>query len=220
MFGKAAILLLRLCGVLHCIKQAIKFLKEKNLNDCSKRNLTNEFILSVENHFKTTVFDITNIETDIVYEAEELLTYFNKNRIILAGYEINFDEIDFYSAIHNCIIKLKNVGEISLITINKNNMLLYEKILCSPGQSFRATKICQKNRKSVQDFVQACRELEDLNLGKTETFKGSNARDTYMFVKKSLEEIENDLNFVIILKKLRIDIRKFKDSYIAEGIKI
>ena len=57
--------MLSLCDVLHCIKKTKKFLKEKKLPDIKNGNLKNDFILAVENEFKTTLLDISEIEIDI-----------------------------------------------------------------------------------------------------------------------------------------------------------
>lgn len=104
MFGKAATHLLRLCGILHVLKESIKFLKINQIVDRNSRILTNEFIESVESEFRKNAIDITKISAETVSQAHNLLIYLNINRVILANYDIDL-KMDFYQAIE---IFLKN----------------------------------------------------------------------------------------------------------------
>ncbi|RNA44247.1 hypothetical protein BpHYR1_047778 [Brachionus plicatilis] len=88
MFGKAATHLLRLCGILHVFQESIMFLKNNQILECNKKDLTNEFVENVDSVLKNKVVDITIISSKTVLQAHELLIYFNKNRMVLAKYDI------------------------------------------------------------------------------------------------------------------------------------
>ena len=150
MFGKSATHLLRLSGILHMLKKAIFFLNSKQICDREKRVLTNEFIQNVEKEFEAEIQkeqmenpdddqeqenfpeeeskelkNLTKISEETVRQAHELLIYFNKNRLVLAGYLIDL-EIDFNNSIKQYIENSKNANKIENISYSKNQTNLFK----------------------------------------------------------------------------------------------
>ncbi|CAF1087193.1 unnamed protein product [Brachionus calyciflorus] len=240
MFGKSATHLLRLSGILHMLKKAIFFLNSKQICDREKRVLTNEFIQNVEKEFEAEIQkeqmenpdddqeqenfpeeeskelkNLTKIYEETVRQAHELLIYFNKNRLVLAGYLIDL-EIDFNNSIKQYIENSKNANKIENISYSKNQLYLFEKILCYPGLEVSAKQISELTRKPLSEFIDACKELEKLKFGTVIEFKCTNKKTTFKFSKRNLEILENDINFISIFKKLSINFESFKKSYTAE----
>lgn len=210
MCGKATTHLLRLTGTIHCLMEAVKFLKNKNIVDSNKTNLSKQFVSAIEKEFQDSAPNISLINASTVLMAEQLLIYFNRHRLIFSCYKFDYEN-DLYGEIKKILSEQNEMSKIQ--NFNSRQIYVFSKILYNAGENVMATKLCQDNRINIDEFYEASRHLQEFNFGKLEIFKAANARETYKFVKKPFEDIERDLNIVTILNKLKIDSFKFRDSY-------
>ncbi len=102
MYGKATTHLIRLSAITQLINQVIDVLIK--FPDESDQFITEKFILLV-NGEKTASLKIKHITCESVIHAKNLLDYFNHQKLILRGYNIdsNDDSSNLYEAVESNI---------------------------------------------------------------------------------------------------------------------
>lgn len=164
MLGKSATQLLRLCGIIQNIKNAVELIK--NIDDSNLNNLTNKFILSLDEKLKNNTLNLIEISKETVSQSYNLLTYFNTNKIILAGYDID-------PSCESLSLEIKKIASGTTIISNlKFKLQHYSRVLLYDGSEVCATEICQKFRIKANDIIDVFNTLEENNLGKVFTLKG------------------------------------------------
>ena len=114
MFGKYLVQLLRSTAILQALKNSFTILKNiKNaFNKTITKELENDIISSISNYKS----DLYLIDDSIVLQANTLLQYFMKHKLILSGYNFDFGNNDFYFTI---IDYIKSVSQ----SFDQNNLL-------------------------------------------------------------------------------------------------
>ena len=142
LFGKYPVQLLRLTAILQALKNSFTILKNiKNaFNKTITKELENDIISSISNYKS----DLFLIDDSIALQANNLLQYFMKHKLILSGYNFDFGNIDFYFTI---IDYIKSVSQ----SFDQNNVLPLNSTNNSKLNSF-ARKIFMIEEK-IENFL-------------------------------------------------------------------
>ena len=97
MFGKYSTLLLRLTAILQAIKNAFKLLSD--IKTASNKTLTNEFQHELKDTISKFPENLYIIDKKIVQQANIIMKYFVKHKLILSGYDLRFKKGSFDSII-------------------------------------------------------------------------------------------------------------------------
>jgi hypothetical protein len=206
MYGTAAILLLRLIGIIHSIKISIQVAKE--LPNSSKASITDDFCIKIRSNLASIKAKYERIEPDTILQASNLLVYFNSNRMILAGYELNLDGKNLDEQLTNY---LENKACSNILAIAPKLKSVMRKVLLSKGREVYTSDLNAKYRLSEDISIQAFEKLQNLNLGKICEKKQENNRMVKFFKKISISELEENLNLLNILHKLDLTGEAFKE---------
>ena len=202
MLGKGPTQLLRLSGILQALHDAFDYVMNTS---------TEKFELTINFSNDLQVFLETNplktISIDNVNRAYKLLEYFNKHKLVLAGYEIDIN--DDIKDIFTQLIEMNTaVIEEEAKTIEQQIACL---IMLAPTVTVLLNDdVNQKMQKAVSMplITKVCISLEKCGLGSLKSIANTNGRPTKIFEKIFIENF--DVTMVTNIQSFRIDLDQFK----------
>jgi len=203
MLGKVPTLLLRLSCILQAIHDAFAYIMSL---DASERFTLNSVIEErLNNHFESQTQ--TQISSVNIERAYLLLQYFNKNKLVLAGYEI-----DTNMEIESIFDKLINEISLESDIILSVESLIIKEILESITKKINLTSLNGKfSRKCTITILNTVvKLLSEKKFGKSKTEKNANGPATKLFVRCHIPEIS--LSNTSFLQENGVDFEKFKAS--------
>ena len=160
LFGKSSTMLLRLCGVLKALTRAIILIQTES---AEKLELDEKLVEKVDEYKKEYAKENpVLISTDIVNTAYKLLEYFNKTKLVLAGYEfaVNAPLKESMNEIHLEHKYTGNSGRES----KTNLKVIIKRCLLYPGAQFTLKDLLNKfrdvNKTTIRDAFKHLIEQE------------------------------------------------------------
>ena len=125
LYGKAFTHLIRLSGIIHCYNHTFKFLIEHRQNLVTPK--FKEFLETSKKDFHGGLIELKTVEM-----SQSLLDYFNKNKIILAGYKFSNEELlnedlivlvkSYISVRTQNIMQHQMIGKFEFLNYNLNRL--------------------------------------------------------------------------------------------------
>lgn len=208
--------MLKICALLHIINlifEILSVIKEPKLDE--------NFELNVKE-----LINIKAIDLETVNKAISLNEYFLNQKLILSGYDLNFNSVNELNSFDEPIEE--NESLIKIVTpktsCKKSLNKIEKNILLYPGNMVFSTDLTvSKLCPDKSTFENVCKELEEQSLGKLVLAKRNNShKPSIAFEKTDITNIDNNLKIKICnnLHKLKIDIDEFKNSFILNESKI
>ena len=200
MLGKVPTLLLRLSCILQTLHDSYDHIM--NVDISLRFKLDKAFEDHLNNHLKRDIK--LEICLKSVERAYKLLEYFNKNKLLLAGYNIDINsEIE---VIFNNLITELEAASNDVISIESS---IIKDILEADTSKVSLTQINAKlSRKCTMAILSpVVKTLIDKNLGKSVSEKNLNGPKTKYFQKFYLAEI--DISTAHFLQEHSVDLDKF-----------
>jgi hypothetical protein len=198
MYGKAPTYLLRLCGILHNLAFACKICKDlRNAGDDSQ--ITSSFKHKFESRKDEYILKIKRIDENIVKSAKFLLDYYNINRMLLSGYDLQpgiclDTQVFSFLKYHNTSPDI----DLSHAQIKDAKEMLKE-----PGNLVSLTKFSQSKRYAASKTQQIAEILVKCGLATLSSKKsGSSYREHTLLIKLPIEELKKDYGKVKALHYL------------------
>lgn len=209
MYGKSATHLLRLCGILQNVMFASKICKELP-NTGADALVSNSLKLKLTSKKDELVKKLNVIDEKIVKAAKQLLDFYNMNRVILSGYDIQpGGSLD--SQISSYLHYERSIPSIDL---DPSEIDILQSLLLRPSHIVKLTKFSQAKRFKAEKTKQLVDRLVQLGLGTTRTINsGKSKRKALIFIKIAVNEILNDYAKVKILHRLKMSIDDYKEAY-------
>jgi hypothetical protein len=166
MLGKLPSQLLRLSAIIHNIHEAFNYVSTIS---SEKKNLTPDFALRLEEHFKT--INSFTVSGENLVRGYNILEFFNKTKLVLAGFECGDWELSIEDIFKSFLNPLESVQQHSMI-LNNNQSIDTEKGICK--------SVNLNNRKEVKQKIMAhillTNELEFNGNKLNQSFKGRGCR--------------------------------------------
>ena len=195
MFGKYSTLLLRLTAILQAIKNAFKLLSD--IKTASNKTLTNEFQHELKDTISKFPENLYIIDKKVVQQANIIMEYFFKHKLILSGYDFSFKDGPFDSIIIDYLKKTDKKDEIieQLIPqVNAKINIVVKKIFMHEQQSMNTTTILAKGRFNQAEVELAFKKLEEAKLGTLSSVKSGNNKYFLKFTRIEKNAIIQNLS--------------------------
>lgn len=196
--GKGPTQLIRLAAIIQVLHDAFEFVKTRYPG---LQSMTKEIEQVMIKERKTCSISKENLE-----RAYFLLEFFNKNKLILSGFQYNGWISTSLKQIFINLIKFDNKKGTS-IDIVLEHVLFSEKNFFKKNEINQALKYRGIN---VKDIEIAFEKLKKLNLGKVSASQNSRGKASGNFEKYVFEQIGP--NIVSSMDELGIDLAKFTDT--------
>lgn len=199
-------MLLRLCGVIQNIKYGFK--AASLIKTCDSEIISEEFILGVEQVLEQARKECSIIDVETLNHAYNLLSYFNIHKLIIAGYDIDVDVPEF-----NLEEAVKQLIEDNADDTTLASKASFQKVLILPGPELISTTIQERFRWSKEDTKNIFAGLVSLKLGQISNSNGKNGRAILVFKKRTLTEIQADLEAANNFIALDIDSNTYSKTF-------
>ena len=200
MCGKGPTQLIRLAVIIQVIHDAFDYVKERHPGLVS---ITNEIESEIENSEGECIISVDNLN-----RAWSLLEWFNKNKLILSGFDFNNWETTNINDIFKFLI-----GQLSFDQKIKQPSIaniIYSYVLLSEKTEFKKNDINQAlKHKGVTsiDIDKALQTLQSHKLGKLSKTSNTRGKPTEIFMKKVFGELNDGI--ISSIDKLEINLDKF-----------
>ena len=205
LLGKVPTLLLRLSCILQSLHDSFNYIM--GLVPEKRFKLDDKFEKDLNEHFKTHIETEINLES--VKKAYNLLEYFNKNKLVLAGYTID-SSLEIEEIFDLLIQEMENGKSIEIYPIES---IIIKEIIESNEFKVSLTGINSKlSRKCTMAMIHsAVKLLIEHKFGKSISDKNLNGPPTKFFQKIFIAEICIDKT--LFLQNHGVDLNVFKRLY-------
>ena len=209
MLGKCMTQVLRLSAILQALENCFKIASDlKSLN----KFILNESIEKEVDHIIQNSKPIVNISLLCLNNAKKLLSYFNLNRLVMAGYKYNFalstNELSVQNIIE-CLVDDKSIDS----QLAKGCKVVLE----AEGLIVNSTKISQKFRIPINVILKAFEYLESKKLGEVTSSNKlqsqSGPKNVKNFTKVTILEIEQNLSLIKEIEGFNVSMVVYSDSF-------
>ncbi len=203
MLGKVPTLLLRLSCILQALHDSFEHIM--SLEPSQRFILDSKIEEHLSDYFKSQTQTI--ISSENIERAHQLLQYFNKNKLVLAGYDIETN-IDIELTFDRLINELSTESD----TTSSLESLVIKEILESSNKKINMTSLNAKfSRKCTIAVLNAVvKLLSEKKFGKSCTQKNANGPSTKVFIRCYIPDIS--IINTSFMQEYGVDLEKFKAS--------
>jgi len=197
--GKGPAHLLRLSAILQSLHDAFNCVTRFAQD---KKTVDEEFVQKVEEMLAKGYEPEISVEN--VKRAHVLLEFFNKNKMVLSGYQHEDWSGDFKEILLS-LAKAKPV-----VTLEQQ---IIKHILLSENQKINANEVNQKFTAAKADIIKTIFEkLADLKIGKSCYEKNGRGKRSLLFEKREIESALKDVDFIKAIELVGVDITEYSDA--------
>lgn len=156
----------------------------KSLEESQQSFIHNNVKIYIENVLEASKAECCIIDVSTVDQAFNLLGYFNMNKIVLAGYEIDIENDHFVLEEYVRDLIWESSSE---CTLN----IIFKKILLFPGSEISSTVVNRKYRWENKNTHEYFDHLAKLGFGEVQDVDVGRGRLVKVFKKKEFEDIKS-----------------------------
>ncbi|RNA24789.1 hypothetical protein BpHYR1_001524 [Brachionus plicatilis] len=200
--GKAASQVLRLSMIFHCFEIVFNLLMKNISLDKFEINLSHQEF--AENLSATDNFNIIKLKN--LKDAHDMVSYFNKTKLILANYEAKCWNEDIF-IIFDHILKVTVTSSLSLLELK-----VCKQILSYNSIEIDSNEINQKSSKDIKakNVISCFEYLQNLGLGNIREEKsGCFKKIKKIFRKIDRQQLSQNLSLAIILEDFEVPLEEF-----------
>ena len=211
MLGKCMTQVLKLAVILQALENCYKLITElKSIN----KFIINE---SIEKELDVIIKNsshIVIISLPCFNNAKRLLSYYNLNRLTMAGYKTKEIQVTNELTVQNIIehVSITCVNAIEDLQLHKVCKIVLE----SEGVSVNSTAVSQKHRLAISLVLNAFEYLKAKNLGEIVLVNRDPStpgpKKSKIFKKITMEELELNLQLISLIENLNVNMLVYRNS--------